>query len=210
MSNSSWAQAAAADPCVYIVLYELLLQQGPVRGHSGVGTIVWNNVEWLGTGEMGAVSALSGGVDLEVQEVELSLSGVPSAFRDDVRAAVTRGRTANIYHGFWNNQTGAWVRAPELAFSGFVSHAEIRDQAGEDGQANIAISVTLLAAFAYLRRLSVARRTDAHQQGLFPGDQFYQFKTDASSPIPSTGAAPGAPHGGFTPTDFRRFLIARV
>lgn len=188
MSAQSWAQAASGPSVTYVTLCEVLLASEQIRIHSGVGPLVWNGLEWLGVGYLGQVSPLSGGVDMEVEEVELTLSGIASAHRNEVLDKLTRGRRVNLYHGFWDSAGGAWAHNPELSFAGFVSHAIVSDQIDEAGIGQVSVSCNVLSAFAYARRRTIARRTDAHQQRLFAGDEFYAFKTDISKPVPQPAA----------------------
>lgn len=185
--SQTWAQASLPDHVRYTMLVELLLDSGALRMHSGAGYIAWNGVDWGGVGGFGNVSTISGGIDLESHEIELTLAGVPEAHREELMSALTRGDRVNIYHGFWDYDAGAWARPPELEFAGFISHPTLRDEAEDNATATVSITVLVLSAFAYARRRTIARRTSAHQQSLFAGDEFYAFKTDVAKPAPRTG-----------------------
>lgn len=174
---------------------EMLLPGGAVRVHDGIGLIQWNDFGWVGVGVLGAISGISGAVDGAAAEMSLILSGVPTDKREDVLTEVARGSEVNLYQGVINEVTGQWAFEPELVFSGFCDAPEITDQVSEDLGAYLTITVPVLDAASYMRRLQVWRRTDADQKALYPGDRFFEFKTDLNIPIPAVvhggGLAPG-------------------
>ena len=50
---------------------------GPFRAHSGVGVIQWNGHDWLGTGNLGAISSAGESTELQPAKVQVGLSGLP-------------------------------------------------------------------------------------------------------------------------------------
>ncbi len=193
----SWESESSKQSVDYAVLVEVLLDV-PVRVHDGVGDLSWNSQAWVGVGHLGSISEITGGVDLDVGDIKLTMSGIPTDFRADLINLSARGKRVNIYHGFRDNAAGAWAHNPELAYAGFIANTELVDQIGADGGASVSIEVNVISALAYVRRLTIYRRSDAHQQDLYAGDLFYSFKADVSNPMatPTTSNPSGASSGG--------------
>lgn len=186
---TSWEGATAGKSRVaYLVLVELQLASGTVRIHDGGGTIPWNGYDWIGVGEFGTISTITAGGDLTAQGVSLTLSGVPSDYRTDLLNATSRGADVNIYHGIVSEALGGFSVEPELVLAGFVDNAKLVDGA-DDGDPTVAITVNVITAAYYARRLTMYRRSYAHQQTLYDGDRFYEFRTDLRNPMP--GASTG-------------------
>lgn len=192
----TWESASTPASVGYLVLVELELDSGTVRAHDGVGTVTWGGHDWTGVGDFGAVSAITSGPDLSATGITLTLSGVPSDYRSDLLNAESRGAAVNIFHGFVAPGGGAWTHAPELAFAGIVSNSRLIDGADE-GTPSVSVAVNVISAAAFARRLTVYRRSHAHQQSLFPGDLFFEFVTDVRTDI----AGPSGPVMGVTPGD---------
>lgn len=180
----TWETAAAGPRVVYVVLAELELTSGVVRVHDGVGTLTWAGEEWLGLGDFGAVSAITSGGDLSATAISLTMSGVPSEYRSDLLNASSRGDPARLYHGFVDDG-GTWAHEPELAFEGAVDTSRLVDGT-DDGEPSVSVTVNIVSAAAYARRFTLYRRSFAHQQTLYPGDRFYEFRTDLRNPVAGT------------------------
>lgn len=192
----SWESATAPQSVKQVILVELLLDT-PVRVHNGVGWKAWNEHNWGGVGQLGGISAITGGVDLNASDIQLILSGVLTTAREEILSEVARGARCNIYQGIADEVSGLWSFEPELIFSGFNDAPEIEEKLTEGGEAFLTITLPVLGAASYARRLQIWRRTDADQKSLYPGDKFFEFKTDLNVPI-------AAPIGGgpVLPGDF--------
>lgn len=194
----TWEDAASGPHITRALLFEMHTASDPVYVHDGIGPLVWQPPTaatpqtWLGVGTLGAVSGISGGVDLDASDLTVGLCGVPSSMRDEVLREVMRGKPAYLYQGLRDESSGAWAFEPELVHAGFVDAPEISEEVSDDGGSFLAITVPIIAASSYVRRLTQFRRTDADQQQLFPGDKFLAFKTDMKIPVPTTGRAAGA------------------
>lgn len=177
---------------------ELLLPGGAVRVHDGIGWLQWGDYGWGGVGSLGAISGISGGVDGAAAEMSLIISGIPTTERENVLTELARGSEANVYQGVLNESAGTWDFEPELVFAGFIDAPEIQESVSEDGGAFLTITVPVLDAASFMRRIQIWRRTDADQRTLYPGDKFFEFKTDLNIPIPAPmGGGPVLPGYGF-------------
>lgn len=203
----TWETAASGSQITRALLFEMETATTTIRVHDGVGPISWqpptsDEAEiWGGIGQLGAVSGISGGVDLDASDVTVGITGIPSDLRDEVLQEVMRGKPARIYQGLRDEASGTWSFEPELVFSGFVDAPEVDEEIQEDLGAYLIITVPIIAASSYVRRITTWRRTDADQQELFAGDKFFSFKTDMKVPVPTTGSNgrpnvyPGRPGG---------------
>lgn len=179
----TWASATAGQHIKRALLLDMAVPSGDVvRVHDGIGALSWGGHEWLGVGQLGAVSNISGGVDMDAKDATLMLTGVPSDLRTEVLQEVARGSRVNIYQGIVNHASGGWDYEPELIFAGFVDAPAIEEEASEEG-AYLTITIPVIAASSYVRRIQIWRRTDNDQQSLYPGDKFFSFKTDMRVPI---------------------------
>ena len=185
----SFNAAASAARAVYSVLVRVDLPTAIVRVHDGVGGLAFDGADWLGVGDLGSIGQISSGSGIEAAAVELTLSGIESDYRAELLNTPARGAPVAIYHGFRDDAAGVWSVTPEIIYSGFVDQVELADDDSEDGERTLSMTLSVLSAAAYARRLSVSRRTDAGQQTLFSGDRFFSFKTDLRASVPGAGGA---------------------
>lgn len=150
----------------------LLAQLGfstPVNLWSGYGTLVYNSVTYLGTGNLGTVSPIAETTDLSARGITMQLSGVPTAYVALALSEDYQGRTCSVLFGALN-ASGAIVSTPVTVFRGRMDVMQITD----DGQA---AQITLSAEnrLVDFRRRREVRYTDEEQQALFSGDVGLEF-----------------------------------
>lgn len=76
---SSAIQTAIASPTMIpLILVRADFDSGPLRLHSGYGTITFNSEDYLGVGHLGKISQVEEGLDLATASVSFELSGIPS------------------------------------------------------------------------------------------------------------------------------------
>lgn len=184
----TWEDATAGRHITRALFAEIALESDIVRVHDGVGGLQWNGHDWSGVGALGAVSGISGGVDLEASDLSMALSGVPVEFRDEMLREVVRGNRVNLYQGIRDEASGTWTFEPELVHAGFIDDPEIAEGIDEQIGSFLTITVPVIAASSYMRRLTIWRRTDSDQQSLYPGDEFFAFKIDMHIPVPGPRA----------------------
>jgi hypothetical protein len=209
----NWIASTSGSRITRALLVEMLLETSNVYVHDGIGPLTWNDKTWLGVGDLGAISGISGGVDLDASDMSMMLGGVPSDYREEVLTELARGKRVNVYQGIINAATGQWSYDPELVYAGFIDAPDIAEEISENLAAHLTITVPVIAASSYVRRLSQWRRTDADQEELFPGDKFFAFKTDLKIPVPNASRSRGGGGGGgftfgpggFSGTRLRRF-----
>ena len=208
----TWETAASGSHITRALLFEMETAGGTLYVHDGIGPLSWQPPTvsgaqvWQGVGFLGAISGISGGVDLDASDLTVGLCGVPTDQRDEILREVVRGKPTYLYQGLRDEASGTWAFEPELVHAGFVDVPEISEEVGEDGGAFLAITVPIIAASSYVRRLTQWRRTDSDQRQLFPNDAFFSFKTDMKVPM----ATPGARGGGMFPGRGRGLFITSL
>jgi len=115
---------------------------GPVRAHSGVGTINWGGHDWLGVGNFGAVSVPSEGMSPVVNGAELSLYG-PMEMLEAQAGVAQRNRAGEIYVACVTKRAGNQIiGAPIEIYSGATDSVVMRIES-EDGGSAFRLVVTL-------------------------------------------------------------------
>jgi hypothetical protein len=178
----SWELATAGEHVCRAILVEMEVESGALRMHDGVGHLSWDGNDWLGVGDLGSISGISGGLSVEAGDLTLTMAGIPSDYRDEVLQEVQRGKRVTVYMGIVDKASGTWAHEPEAVYTGFVNVPSVEEEAGEGG-AFLTVTIKVISAGSYVRRLQVWRRTDADQKSRFSGDRFYEFKTDMRIPI---------------------------
>lgn len=197
MSYESAIENADAENAL---LVELSLPNGAARFHMGVGVLRWGGFEWAGAGRIGSISMISSGSGLDAGVVEFGLGGLPSGVRSDLLNVSARGSPAFIYEGVRSRASGQWLAEPEMSYAGLIDSAPIADG---DEEGKVSQTARIISATARARRLTGARRTDAHQQSLFPGDTGFASKADLRQPVQGPSGAVISPVSGGKSTTIR-------
>lgn len=149
----------------------------PVFIWTGIGTIKFENEEWIGIGGVdadgnavciGALDTIGEGVDGSATGVRVTLVGIPSEHREHLEAQAVRGAAFRVYIGSLN-ETRQTVQAHKL-----LTRAKLDSYQIVDG-ASLSVIVTGESRMLDQRRPSVKRYTDAYQQAKYPGDRFFEY-----------------------------------
>lgn len=163
---SEIAQVALAP----VILVELDFSSGFVRVWNGIGTLPWNGKEWLGTGELMALSQIEETREIEAVGLTMTLSGVPSAMVSVAYGDFSQGRPAKVWLGALDLHSGALVSDPVAIFQGRMDTISDSDDGAE-----AVITVTAESNLADLKRLRTRFLTDQDQQRVFPGDRSLRY-----------------------------------
>lgn len=172
-SNLNDETSAAGLTPVLIALLDF--QGGAVRVWSGIGTLSWDSLSWVGLGHLGTISPIEESTDVKANGVVLQLSGVPSSLIATVLGDNYQGRDVKVWLGALD-AAGAVVADPYLMFSGRMETVEI-----DDGVETAAIRVAAESRLADLQRSRERRYTHEDQQIDFPGDLGLQYMPTAQS-----------------------------
>lgn len=152
------------------ILAELDFTSGFVRAWNGIGTLAWNGKEWLGTGELMAISQIEETREIEAVGVSLTLSGIPPAMVSAAYNEFSQGRAAKVWLGALNLQSGLLVSDPVSIFQGRMDTISDSDDGAE-----AVITVTAESNLADLKRMRTRFLTDQDQQRIFPGDRSLRY-----------------------------------
>lgn len=164
--STAVAQTALAP----VILAELDFSSGFVRVWNGVGTMVWNGKNWLGTGALMRLSPIEETREIEAVGLSLALSGVPSAMVAVAYGDFSQGRPAKVWLGALDIASGAMVSDPVAIFQGRMDTISDSDDGAE-----AVITVTAESNLADLKRLRARFLTDQDQQRIFPGDRSLRY-----------------------------------
>ena len=164
--NAEQASAITADVVRPVVLVRLDFASGLVLVHSGVGTIEWGDDLYLGVGDLGSISQVSEGAELDRRTVTLGLTGIPTDTQDLVETALVanyQGRDARIYLALLD-ENYQLIGFPRMTFRGRIDVCSV-----EIGN-TATVTVTVESRLADWDRARVQRYTNHEQQARFAGD----------------------------------------
>lgn len=174
-----------------VVFVQLDFLTGSVFLWSGLGSLVWNGITWLGVGTLGSISPVQETTQLTATNLSMSLSGIPANLLDDALVEIRQGKPAIAWLGVVDD-SGAVIVDPYQAFAGRIDSA-IVDENGDTST----ITLTIENALIDLQRIRQVRFTDQSQQAEFPGDLGFNFVPSLQEKNVLWGiAGPGIAHGG--------------
>lgn len=134
---------------------------------TGVGTITVNGTEFLGVGDLGQISPIQEGTDVQAYGMSLTLSGIDPVLLSESLTDIQLGAPCSVSLAFLDQQTGAVFGTPYPVFVGSVDQPEVTL-----GMETISITLSLENKLSDLMRASNRRFTSADQESFFPGDTF--------------------------------------
>lgn len=168
LATNTAAQYAAShvNPIIFVKLeFDTALpnQTGTIRLHNGLGTYVWNdgsgNQSWLGTGDLGQISAIEEGDEISPYSIELTLSGIDAEIAAEAARETYYQRPVTLYIGALNT-SDELVATPDVIWTGFIDTMD----AVLGGGAGDSIRVTAESELAMFERSSNYLYTNAQQQ----------------------------------------------
>ncbi|MCF6265227.1 MAG: hypothetical protein L3J57_01625 [Desulfuromusa sp.] len=160
--------ATAAKNVAPFALVEMAFDSDYLRLWSGIGTLNWNSVDWLGAGDLGKISAIKETETMRAEGLILELSAIPS---ENIALALTepyQGRIVKVWLGALDGQT--IINAPKQIFAGRMDVMEIE----ESGDLST-ISVSVESRIIDLLKSRERRYTHEDQQIDYPGDLGLEF-----------------------------------
>lgn len=162
------ADALQNNNVPYLVLVELDFVEGFVRLTNAGYAFQWNGQTWTGAGNLGTISAIEEGQDLQMYGCTLTLSGISSDYIAKCFGVGYSGRAATIWLAPLDSNYNI-LADPVVIFKGRMDTMPI--QLGE----NSAIQVTIESKLIDWERPRVRRYNNADQQAEFPGDRGFEF-----------------------------------
>jgi len=164
--------ASAAEIARPFLAVELDFASGFTRANSTHKDLTFNtgagSFSFLGVGNLGEMSSVQEGTELQAYGLTLKLSGVNAAHLSLALGEQYQGRSAKIWLGFLDVNF-AVIADPVLIFQGRMDTMGIA--LGETGE----IAVNVESRLADWERPRIRRYTDVDQQAAFPGDRGLEF-----------------------------------
>lgn len=172
-------------------LAELYFDSDTLRIWSGVGTLSWNGKDFIGGGNLVAISDIEENQGLEARGIVATLGGVPSNLVGTALAENARGRPFRLYLAVVDSRGKVLVEDgdnvltedgglvlvenelldnPYRIFSGLMDTMDIVDT----GELST-ISVTVESIMIVGQRNKVSRYTNEEQKKRFPSDRGLEF-----------------------------------
>jgi hypothetical protein len=189
--------SALEDAVVYPFFAVELLFDGEnvLRMWTGVGTLVYNSVEWFGTGNLLNISSVEETTEISAKGATVTLSGVPSEVISLALSEPYQGRICKIYFGMFSkgsmlDESGNYILLEDGGkiyldnpqtnfndlteiFSGYMDQMNISE--GPDGST---IELSVENKLVDLERSRVRRFTSAYQKSVYPNDLGLDFVED--------------------------------
>jgi len=160
--------AAIDDDVVYpFFAVELMFDSEVLRMWTGQGTFNDGVNDWVGAGNLLAISDIEETAEMSVRGATLTLSGVPSEILSLALSEPYQGRVCNIYFGVQGENVFNQL------FSGYMDQMNIEDSA-ETSTIELKVENRLID----LERARVARFTSAYQKSVYPNDKGLNFLED--------------------------------
>jgi len=182
------------DDVVYPFFAVELLFDGDdvLRMWTGYGTLVYNSVEWYGTGNLLDISSIEETTEIAAKGANLVLSSVPSEVLSLALQVPYQERLCKIYFGMFGRgnlllEDGAYilqedgsrieVELQEIGlteiFTGYMDRMDI-EEAAESSVIQLKAENKLID----LEAARIARFTNSYQQEVYPGDRGLEFVED--------------------------------
>jgi hypothetical protein len=179
---SSTNQTEGAKPAiVQFTAAELNFASGFVRAHNGLGTINFGGNDYVGVGTLGGLEFDEESTQLQGRGFTLTVSA-ESSLVATARDEIYQGRSAKVYLGFLNIDTGVVLDTPELVEDGIMD--QMRLKLGPNS------GIQILCESLLRSPVLPARYTDADQNLRYPGDRFFDLAGKIAG-FPGTWGAGG-------------------
>jgi hypothetical protein len=176
-----------------VTFVKLAFPSGTVYLHNSIGTYTFGGNNYLGLGDLGAISPLEEGADVSPYQITLSLSGLDSTIAG---AALTEDyymHAVTVLLGVLNADD-VLLADPTVVFEGFMDQMDV--SVGADG--GDVISLTAESELARFDRSSNLKYTGVQLQSEFAGDVAFEFMPDIEGAKirwgdPNSDSVAGAP-----------------
>ncbi len=168
-TDNDAVKAALASQHVEIVSFaKLEFPSGTVYLHNSLGTLTWGGNDWLGVGDLGAISQVEEALDVSPYAITLTLSGLNTTI---TAAALTENyfmHSATIYIGVLDADAEL-ITTPTQIWSGYMDQMNM--SVGADG--GDGIEMICESELSRFNRSSNLMYTNVSQQAKSSGDLFF-------------------------------------
>ncbi len=157
-----------------IIIAELAFDSGTLYMWSGIGTLYWNGNDYMGGGNLIAVSSIEETQKLEAKGIVVSLSGIPTTLISVALSERTRGRAFRMWLAASDDQPDSvgdispdnLIFTPYRIFTGLMDVMEWGDD-GKTGTIRLSVESSMLLG----QRSKIQRYTSEDQKKLYPADE---------------------------------------
>lgn len=185
---------ALEDNVIYPFFAIELLFDGAqtLRLWTGSGTLVYNGIEYYGTGNLLTFDTIEETSEIAAKGATVTLSGVPSEVISLALTEPYQGRKANIYFGTFQKglllqESSSYILFEDGSkmfledtrtdltqiFSGYMDQMNI-----DEGADASTVTLTIENKLIDLEKPRTARFTSTYQKALFPNDRGLEFVED--------------------------------
>lgn len=168
-SLTSAMETALADshlrPAMFV---ELAFSSGTLYATNLPVTITWNGHDWLGLGNVSAISPVEEGESIQAYGLALTLSGINPALVSIALGEHYQGRTAKVYFALLDEDL-AIIADPLLVWRGRMDNMEI-----EQGE-TFTIRLACEGRLADFDRPRVRRYNHEDQIAVYPSDRGFEY-----------------------------------
>jgi hypothetical protein len=159
---------------VEMILFDFPAPTGLVGFFSGIGSIVWSGITFVGAGTLFEINTVGASADGTAIGLNVRLNGDARAGLDATTLALIetiqyRGRPVTLYRRYSHPETYAEI-AVERLYRGYIDRIDHNLTEGGDVYLEAAIESRALD----LGRSGYRMRTDADQRAIDPTDDFFK------------------------------------
>lgn len=162
------ANAFAASNLRPALFVELQFSSGTIYATNLPVTVTWNAHDWIGLGNLGGISAVEEGENIQAYGLSLTLSGVQPGYVSIALGEQYQGRVAKVYLGLFNDSY-ALIADPVVVFRGRMDNMELAQ--GD----MFTIKVNCEGRLADFERARVRRYNHEDQIAVYPNDKGFEF-----------------------------------
>jgi hypothetical protein len=165
-------QSPYVKPAIFV---QITFSNGPLNLWSGVGTISANGAIWTGVGQLGNISNIEEGTNVQARGISLTLSGIDPTLLSELINDYELGAQVLVYLGLFD-QNNALIPNPILSWAGRTDQPTLIVN-GDTATLTVQCENRLVDM-----NVSVERRyTSDDQQIDYPGDLGFAFVTAIQS-----------------------------
>lgn len=201
-SNTATKFASShVQPIIFVKLEFDPSTTGTLYLHNGLGTYTWGSQNWLGTGDLGEISAIEEGEQISPYNIRMTLSGLDADITAEAIKQDYYQRPVTIYLGALND-SDSLVATPDIIWTGFMDQMEV--VVGGDAGDTIALSCE--SELAMFTRSRDSLYTNVQQQNASSGDTFFTHLQEMEDLTLDWGRRKSISGGGGTRTqeDYER------
>lgn len=158
-----------------VLLYAGEFTGGTLRLWTGVGTLSWDGFDWIGAGNLLAISDIDETAEIRANGTTLTLSGLNSSIISAALGQSRQGLPGKVWIGALAAD-GSLIADPYMVFEGRLDVPEI-----DRGAETVTVSISYESRLIDLERPRERRITHEDQQIDYPGDRGREYVASLQS-----------------------------